>query len=106
MLRKPAPRDSVDRIAPTPIFFIHGTDDPIVDERHSEILYARAHEPKRLEIIAGGGHAQEIFRQEPERFLALVEGWFATTLTAPVQLANTNGHQREAVTAAMAGGRN
>ncbi|MBI4355451.1 MAG: alpha/beta fold hydrolase [Candidatus Omnitrophica bacterium] len=81
LLRKPAPRDCVDQLAPVPVLFIHGTDDPIIHHRHSEELYAHAQEPKRLALVPGGGHAQELFRQFPERFLGLVSGWFATTLS-------------------------
>jgi len=80
LLPKPAPRDRVDRLAPIPVLFIHGTEDPIVALRHSEVLFAKAREPKRLEIISGGGHAEELFRQFPERFVTLVTDWFAQSL--------------------------
>ena len=79
-LRKERPVDNVQRLTAVPILFIHGTRDVIVGARHSHELYAAASEPKRLEIIEGGSHAEALFRDEPERFLGLVTSWFKQTL--------------------------
>lgn len=46
----------LDKIPPRPIFFIHGTADRIVPSKMSEILFAKAKEPKSLWIIDGGDH--------------------------------------------------
>lgn len=74
-LKKDRPIDHVGHLAPLPTLFIHGTRDVIVGVEHSRRLYAAAQEPKRLEIIDGGSHAEALFRDDPRRFLALVNGW-------------------------------
>jgi len=82
-MKKPRPIDAVEPLSPTPVLFIHGTSDPIVSHRHSERLYARASAPKRLELIEEGGHAEELYRRSPGRFLSLVQGWIRSTLISP-----------------------
>ncbi len=77
-LKKKRPADSIRKIDSTPVLLIHGTRDPIVSHRHSERLYEKANDPKRLEIIPGGGHAEELYRQHPDRFLQLVRDWIQT----------------------------
>ena len=72
---KDRPIDHIKTIAPIPILFIHGTHDPIVSHHHSERLYESAGEPKRLVLIEGGGHAEELYRRSPERFLSLIQEW-------------------------------
>ncbi len=57
-----------------PVLLIHGTSDLIVSHSHSQRLYAQALEPKRLEIIEGAGHAEEIYRHQREQFLHRIEG--------------------------------
>lgn len=94
-MRKLRPVDSVAALAGTPLFFIHGTDDPIVSSRHSERLYAAAKDPKRLELIEGGGHAEHLFRQTPGRLLALIGEWLTQTLDAkqpPPQVTRVHGY--------------
>lgn len=81
-LKKDRPVERVAQLSPIPALFIHGTGDVIVDARHSRHLYAAASEPKRLELINGGSHAEALFRDEPQRFLGLVTGWLAKTLPA------------------------
>ncbi len=76
LLKKERAIDHVQALAPLPVLFIHGTKDVIVGVEHGRRLHAAASEPKRLEIIEGGGHAQHLFREEPERFLGLVREWF------------------------------
>ena len=75
-LAKDRPLERVAGLSDTSVLFMHGTGDPIVGEGHSRRLYAAAKEPKRLEIIEGGGHAQTLFRDDPEGFLRLVNDWF------------------------------
>ena len=64
------------------ILFVHGTKDVIIGVEHSRRLHQAAREPKRLEIIEGGGHAEALFRDEPERFTRLMQEWFGQTLAA------------------------
>jgi fermentation-respiration switch protein FrsA (DUF1100 family) len=40
-----------------PLLILHGTDDSVIAEAHSEILFARANRPKTLVRITGGGHS-------------------------------------------------
>ena len=82
-LTKAQPLDSVQHLKGLPILFVHGTRDVIVGVDHSRRLYAAAAEPKRLEIIAGGSHAEALFRDDPERFTRLVQAWLNETLLNP-----------------------
>ena len=81
-LKKERPLENVQQLKPTPVLFIHGTRDAIVGVAHSQRLYAAASEPKRFELIQGGSHAEALFRDDPKRFLDLVNVWYAQTLTA------------------------
>ena len=74
-LKKERPLDTIKRIRDLPVLFIHGTKDATVGLHHSRRLYAVAAEPKRLEIIEGGGHAEILFRDDPDGFLGIVESW-------------------------------
>jgi alpha/beta superfamily hydrolase len=48
--------DDIDRLAPTPLLLIHGSDDTVSPSRVAQQLFARAREPKELVIIPGAGH--------------------------------------------------
>lgn len=74
-LTKPRPLERIRSLAPKPVLLIHGTRDRVILPHHSEQLYAQAAEPKRLLLIEGGGHAEELYRQAPARFLAVVHDW-------------------------------
>ena len=50
------PEEVAGRIAPTPIRFIHGTADAVVDPQEARIFYQRAHEPKDVCLVEGGIH--------------------------------------------------
>jgi fermentation-respiration switch protein FrsA (DUF1100 family) len=50
------PEDVAGRIAPTPIRFIHGTADVVVDPQEARIFYQRANEPKDVCLVEGGIH--------------------------------------------------
>jgi alpha/beta superfamily hydrolase len=39
-----------------PLLLVHGSNDQILDRAASDDIFARAHEPKRLEILDGSGH--------------------------------------------------
>jgi uncharacterized protein len=48
--------DAVERLAGKPLLLIHAKGDEQVPHGHSEELYARASEPKRLLLLEGGDH--------------------------------------------------
>ncbi len=48
--------DAVERLAGKPLMLIHAQGDEQVPYQHSEELYARAGEPKRLLLLEGGDH--------------------------------------------------
>jgi len=81
-LEKERPIDTVRRRGSLPLLLVHGTNDVIIGVEHSRRLFAAAPEPKQLEIIEGGSHAEALFRDDPQGFLRLVEAWFADMLPA------------------------
>ena len=80
LLKKAKPIEQIAKLAPIPVFMIHGTRDVIVGVAHSHRLYAAAAEPKQLQIVEGGSHAEALFRDDPAGFLALVKPWYRETL--------------------------
>ena len=80
LLKKARPIESLATLAGLPVLFVHGSRDVIIAEAHSHRLYAAAREPKRLEIVAGGSHAEALFRDEPDRFLDVIHQWLLQTL--------------------------
>jgi len=75
----------LDQIAPRPLFFIHGTKDRTVPVKMSEILFARAHEPKTLWLIEGADHI-EGRRKEG----AIYEKRVADFFTSAIKTTNSN----------------
>lgn len=50
------PIDYVPRIAPRPLFIMHGTNDSVVDPNAARRLYNAAADPKELWLIEGADH--------------------------------------------------
>ena len=73
-LKKEKPVENIHPLG-MPVLLIHGTRDAIVSRSHSERLHQAAGEPKRLELIEGGGHAEELYRHHSDRFLKFVQDW-------------------------------
>ena len=48
--------EAARRLAGRPLFLMHAEGDERVDYRHSEALYERALEPRRLLVVPGGNH--------------------------------------------------
>jgi uncharacterized protein len=48
--------DAVERLDSKPLLLIHARSDEVVPVAHSEELYRRAAEPKRLLVLEGGDH--------------------------------------------------
>ncbi len=59
--------DVVAEVAPRPLLLMHGTADRIVPSRHSELLFARAREPKYLWRAEGADHMR-LFNRHPEQY--------------------------------------
>lgn len=79
-LKKARPLDTVKSLTSVPILFIHGTRDIIVGVQHSKRLYAAAPEPKQLQIIEDGSHAEALFRDDPQGFRHTISAWLSKTL--------------------------
>ncbi|MBI3456934.1 MAG: alpha/beta fold hydrolase [Candidatus Rokubacteria bacterium] len=78
------PEALVDRIAPRPVLFIHGADDRLVPADESRSLFARAGQPRRLEIVPGMGHFDWVMPSHPgfRRVTELVVGFLQEFLPA------------------------
>ena len=80
ILPKARPLETIQKCRGVPVMLVHGTKDAIVDVRHSRRLHEAAPEPKALQIIEGGGHAEVLFLDDPAGFLGLIEPWLARWL--------------------------
>src|SRR5437879_7235434 len=72
----------VDKIAPRPVLFITTDNDRLVPPEETEAMYARANEPKQLEMLKGYGHYEvyvgDAFREVMDATLA----WYRQYLPA------------------------
>ncbi len=59
--------DVVAEVSPRPLLLMHGTADGVVPPRHSELLFARAREPKQLWRAEGADHMR-LFNRHPEEY--------------------------------------
>lgn len=57
----------------TPKLFIHGTEDELIPFRHSEALYLRALEPKRIVPVVAGHN--DTYIRGGSKYLQIVEEW-------------------------------
>ncbi len=80
LIPKPKPIKSITKIKETPIFFIHGDKDWIINDYHSQKLYQAAKVNKRIEVIKNGMHAERLIQQFPDKMKSLVLKWFSRTL--------------------------
>ena len=79
-LFKTAPIAVVDKISPAPVLFLHGKEDWVIDCSHSQELYEKAKEPKKLVIFEDAFHAEYIYEKFPEKFIEVCLGWFEETM--------------------------
>jgi fermentation-respiration switch protein FrsA (DUF1100 family) len=56
----------VDKISPTPLVIMHGTDDQVVPYYHAKRLYARAKAPRELWTFHGGRHTDALRQRRGE----------------------------------------
>ena len=78
------PRDDpervVQRLAPTPLLVVHGTDDWLISPDHGRKLFALAGEPRELVLVPGGLHAEYMLAEDPEPLLLPLRDFFARRL--------------------------
>ncbi len=73
--RQAHPANQIRRIAPRPLFLIHGSADNLTPVENSQILYKLAREPKELWIEPGIEHVQ-IFDKLTEEYVRRVSEFF------------------------------
>lgn len=79
-LDKKDPIDVIDKISNTPILFLHGAKDWVIDPSHSQRLYQKANPPKRLIIFENAVHAEQLYEKFPEKFKIVCLEWFRETM--------------------------
>jgi dipeptidyl aminopeptidase/acylaminoacyl peptidase len=81
------PVEVVDRIAPRPIFIMHGVEDELVPVASAHALYARAGEPKELWLIDGLMHCralEEAYEPFKARMVGFFDRWLAPDVISAV----------------------
>lgn len=63
-----------------PLLLVHGMEDNVLSHEASEDIFRRAHEPKRLVLLAGTGHSLHQSAAEIDRLLA---EWIPQHLAGP-----------------------
>ncbi len=71
--------DAVELIAPRPLILMHAEGDTQIPSDHSEALYERAGEPRKLIIVPGGAHTT--VQHDPE-LQATALSWLERELAA------------------------
>lgn len=74
--KKIKPSDVVDKIT-IPTLFAVGRHDVTVKPWHTELLFEKAKCKKKLEIFENGIHAEDLFLDEPERFVNMCFDWLS-----------------------------
>jgi fermentation-respiration switch protein FrsA (DUF1100 family) len=65
--------DNLSQIAPTPILFIHGKKDQVVESVFSEEMFSEAAEPKELWLIPNGTHGSSFYVNKGEYRTKLID---------------------------------
>jgi len=63
-----APEDQIEKISPTPLVVMHGTDDPTVAFKLGKKVFELARDPKEFWEVPGGRHTNSFFRPEGQEF--------------------------------------
>ena len=72
----------ISALSPIPLLLMHGTADGVVPYSHSERLFAKAVEPKRLVRIEGGAHTEALTPRFGAVYQDLLTAFFAAALAA------------------------
>lgn len=67
------PGSVIDRISPTPVMLIHGTEDQVIPYQHGLMLFAAAKDPKIFVSVPGGQHTDAFLRNDPTYRKQLVD---------------------------------
>ncbi|MBN2074601.1 MAG: alpha/beta fold hydrolase [Dehalococcoidales bacterium] len=74
------PIDAVPKIAPRPIFFIHGENDEVIPVAHARRLFEASNTPEnRLWIVPQTAHTRS-YKLYPEEYMKKVRDFFNTAL--------------------------
>ncbi len=74
-----APIESVARLTPLPLLFLHSASDSIISPQHSEQLFAQAREPKQLYLLKGGHNGLFSPQENRQLILDAIHRWSDTT---------------------------
>lgn len=74
------PIDSIRLIKDTPILFIHGDNDWVIKDTHSQKLFNAMQGAKKFELVKGGMHAERLIESDPDGIMGLIVDWFDQTL--------------------------
>jgi pimeloyl-ACP methyl ester carboxylesterase len=69
------PLSEVEKIAPRPVFIIHGERDLVIGAHNSQSIFDAAKQPKELWLVPGSGHSEAIKTAEEEYFHRVI-GFF------------------------------
>lgn len=81
-----SPEKVVARLAPRPLLIVHGAENGLHKPEEARSLYEHAAEPKRLELLAGRGHTEWMFDDDPtfRRVVELLAEFLGCALTPSV----------------------
>jgi len=72
----------VARIAPIPLFLMHGTSDPVIPYAHSTKLFGKAGEPKILITVEGGAHTEALTSRFGSKYQDALAKFFEASIAA------------------------
>jgi len=78
-LKKIKPIDIVDEID-IPVLYLHGKKDWLIRPKHSQRLFDKSPENKKIVIIEKGTHAEYLFRRDRQGTTKIFKDWFSKTL--------------------------
>jgi fermentation-respiration switch protein FrsA (DUF1100 family) len=81
-----SPEKVVARLAPRPLLIVHGAENALHKPVEARSMYEHAAEPKRLELLAGRGHTEWMFDDDPtfRRVVGLLAEFLTDALTPSV----------------------
>ena len=79
-LAKARPSELIGLVSPTPVLIVHGTDDWLISVGHALRLYERAAEPRTLQLVERGLHAEFMLADDPEPLLDPLTRFFEAVL--------------------------